>query len=209
LECTWTVTTDNLSLVDIINDNNEEPGYHSIELCDWARWDENRADIDEVLTPMLNKTYDNGHPNPTSEPEWDVLHEIKWTFSNELQGGKLVHTKGHQDDTHNYEKLPSLAQLNIDADKLAGQFQNRYGKARPACSYVFRIMLLKCIFNKVQLHPACHLCPAIGRAKAPPFDSTSASRTHGRNRSSRMINWPVHAAMIKAHNKQRIHFAQK
>jgi hypothetical protein len=39
--------------------------------------------------------------------------------------------KGHQDDDKQYEELPLEAQLNIDADELAGIFQQRSGKSRP------------------------------------------------------------------------------
>jgi len=39
--------------------------------------------------------------------------------------------KGHKDDDKQYEEPPLEAQLNIDADELAGIFQQRSGKSRP------------------------------------------------------------------------------
>jgi hypothetical protein len=39
--------------------------------------------------------------------------------------------EGHQDDNAIYDDLPLEAQLNIDADELAGIFQQRSGKSRP------------------------------------------------------------------------------
>ena len=64
------------------------------------------------------------------EPEWDVLHEIQWTYSKQLHGGTIVHTEGHQDNKAKYETLPLLAQLNIDANELAGKYQDHHGCAR-------------------------------------------------------------------------------
>lgn len=43
----------------------------------------------------------------------------------------LQHIKGHQDKHTNYEYLPLLAQLNVDADTAAGEFQDQHGCARP------------------------------------------------------------------------------
>jgi hypothetical protein len=40
----------------------------------------------------------------------------------------FVHVKGHQDDHINYVGLSLDAQLNVDADKLAGDFMSHYPK---------------------------------------------------------------------------------
>jgi hypothetical protein len=47
---------------------------------------------------QLTRSFDYGRPNSTLEPEWDVLHKIKWTLSQQLTGATIIHTKGHQDD---------------------------------------------------------------------------------------------------------------
>ena len=129
----WTVTSDNSSLVEVINRIADVS--KPVELHDWTHWDMDQADIDEGDKIMTN-SFDNGHPNSTLEPDWDVLHEIKWTFHKQLKGGTLIHTKGHQDDKHKYDKLPLLAQLNVDADRLAGQYQDRYGAGPSHCALV-------------------------------------------------------------------------
>jgi hypothetical protein len=41
------------------------------------------------------------------------------------------HVKGHQDKDIPYAKLPFLAQLNVDTDKLAGVYQKDHGSYRP------------------------------------------------------------------------------
>ena len=48
--------------------------------------------------------------------EWDLLIEIQVTMR-ELQGVRLQHVKGHQDETTDYLSLPLLAQLYVDADE--------------------------------------------------------------------------------------------
>jgi hypothetical protein len=77
-------------------------------------------------------TSNKGHPNSTLEPDWDVLHEIKRKFYQQLHGGTLLHTsKGHQDNRQKYDRLPLLAQLNVNADRLAGLYQGLYGATHP------------------------------------------------------------------------------
>jgi hypothetical protein len=101
----------------------------TIELHDWTRWHAAQDDTDDADDEPY-RSHGNGQPNPTLEAEWDVLHEIKWILT-QLPGGKLIHTKGHQDDKDTYENLPLLSQLNVDADPLAGQYQDRFGAAHP------------------------------------------------------------------------------
>ena len=60
--------------------------------------------------------------NATMCADWDVLQAtitILKKFDNKII---LRHVKGHQDDTKQYHKLSLEAQLNVDADKLAGKF---------------------------------------------------------------------------------------
>ena len=43
----------------------------------------------------------------------------------------FTHMKGHQDKDKVYDKLPFLAQLNVDADKHAGDNNITHGQYRP------------------------------------------------------------------------------
>ena len=63
-------------------------------------------------------------------PEWDVVVGIQKLLQ-DMPGLKLEHIKGHQDSTRAYERLPILAQLNVDADALANQYQRDHGTHRP------------------------------------------------------------------------------
>jgi hypothetical protein len=63
-------------------------------------------------------------------PEWDLLAEIRFALQR-LPYVQLVHVKGHQDKHKEYSRLNLRAQLNVDADDLAGKYQQEYGKAHP------------------------------------------------------------------------------
>jgi hypothetical protein len=62
--------------------------------------------------------------------DWDILIEIQASLI-QLPGLRLKFIKGHQDDKTLYAQFPLLARLHVDADSLAGQFQDVYGQDRP------------------------------------------------------------------------------
>jgi hypothetical protein len=61
--------------------------------------------------------------NETIGPEWDVIQAFVqairdfWTVA-------MIHVKGHQDEGNANQRLPLLARLNVQADKLATSFQS-------------------------------------------------------------------------------------
>ena len=63
-------------------------------------------------------------------PDWDILIEIQHAMQ-QLPGITIQYIKAHQDDKIPYPRLPLLAQLNCDADKQAGEFQDQHGCVRP------------------------------------------------------------------------------
>jgi hypothetical protein len=63
-------------------------------------------------------------------PEWDLLIEIQVSLC-KLSGLHLKYVKGHQDAKKAYRTLPLMAQLNVDADGLATQYQEESGTPRP------------------------------------------------------------------------------
>lgn len=63
------------------------------------------------------------------DAEWDLLVEIQEALR-ELPGVDLTYIKGHQDDRVPYDRLPLMAQLNVDADRLAAKYQNLHGAPR-------------------------------------------------------------------------------
>ena len=63
--------------------------------------------------------------NDTMEPEWDLLQAITHTLQQMGPSVQVRHVKGHQNDNINVHKLPLPAQLNVEADKLASDFQTK------------------------------------------------------------------------------------
>jgi hypothetical protein len=63
-------------------------------------------------------------PNETLSAEWDVLMEIWYTRYQfgQYEQPTFSHIKGHQDRKKPYAELSLAAQLNVDADALAGAF---------------------------------------------------------------------------------------
>ena len=67
--------------------------------------------------------------NPLS-PEWDIMAGIQQLLS-AMPRLKLQHIKSHQDRACSYDRLSLLAQLNVEADNLANQYQRDHGRHKP------------------------------------------------------------------------------
>jgi hypothetical protein len=75
--------------------------------------------------------YKEPFPNETLELEYDVTEQIYRAQAAYNIKATFYWVKGHQDNNKAFDELPLEAQLNIDADELAGKFQDEYGKFRP------------------------------------------------------------------------------
>ena len=60
------------------------------------------------------------------DAEWGLLVEIQEALK-EMPGFDLAYVKSHQDDRVPYKRLPLMAQLNVDADKLAEKYAPNTG----------------------------------------------------------------------------------
>jgi hypothetical protein len=56
--------------------------------------------------------------------EWDIISEMKITIkkNNLREAVQFRHIKRHADKDHPYHKLTLMQQMNVDADKLAGEY---------------------------------------------------------------------------------------
>ena len=73
-------------------------------------------------------------PNSIFQPDWDIVGAIVRTTWDAEISPTYTHVKGHQDKDNPYSTLPFLAQLNVDADKHAGDFRLAHGLYRPLIS---------------------------------------------------------------------------
>jgi hypothetical protein len=98
------------------------------------------------LITRLEKSlpFSDPFPNLTLQPDWDVTNEIIKTIQSIQIDPILEHVKGHQDDHTLYEDLALEAQLNVDADEEAGNYQTMYPAQRP--------IIPRLPHNRVQLH---------------------------------------------------------
>ena len=63
-------------------------------------------------------------------PEWDILIEIQSALQS-LRHVRLQYVRGHQDRKKPYQSLDLLGQLNVDADKQAGNDNLEHGAHHP------------------------------------------------------------------------------
>ena len=70
------------------------------------------------------------YPNETITSDWDVIQAIISTLQTFDQCPYIEHVKGHQDDVTAYALLSLEAQLNIDADAAATEYQEAFGGRR-------------------------------------------------------------------------------
>jgi hypothetical protein len=72
------------------------------------------------------RQYEKSYANATLAPDWDIVEEIVSTLKLIPVTPSFTHVKGHQDDHVAYADLPLDAQLNVEADALAGEFQTKF-----------------------------------------------------------------------------------
>ena len=90
------------------------------------------SDNQELINRMdEHKNYNHPFLNETTRSEFDITEQIYLTSKTHNISAQYEWVRGHQDENAPIEELPLLAQLNIEADHLAGNFQLRKGEFRP------------------------------------------------------------------------------
>jgi hypothetical protein len=77
------------------------------------------------------QAYIANYANATLAPDWDLIEEIVVQLRALTILPTFKHVKGRQDDHVAYHDLPLDAQLNVDADALAGSYISAYPAANP------------------------------------------------------------------------------
>jgi hypothetical protein len=149
----WTLSSDNISLVNKVNgkEDDDEGNTDNKQFAphDWSNWSDTSTSDIEDPSHNWEEQDNNAQPNPTMMPDWDVINEIMWTLQNDaVEGGEIFHIAGHQDRKKAYATLNLQAQLNVDADRLASEYQELYGQALP--------MVLRFPHTAAQLHLLHH-----------------------------------------------------
>ena len=138
-------------------------------------------------------------------PDWDILIEIQIALE-KLPHVKLEYVKGHQDRTKPYDQLDTMAQLNVDADAKAGQYQDVHGASRPHVLMTAHARAHLCDYQgTITSHypertRICATAPALGLYLREKYKWSEAIFDS--------INWDAHRGALQKLNKKRIHITK-
>jgi hypothetical protein len=92
------------------------------------------SDNQGLLTRITKRQhYSDNYATATLAADWDLIEQLHSSITEYITPPQFTHVKGHQDTTKAYEKLSLDAQLNVDADLEAGNFQwNQAPTHRPS-----------------------------------------------------------------------------
>ncbi|KAI2513078.1 hypothetical protein MHU86_1370 [Fragilaria crotonensis] len=185
--------------------------FHGQMACD------NKAIVQQVSTFLPTPVLGNDGQTSTTgvrrhftldplAPEWDLLIEIYHTVCDTWTDTTIQHVKGHQDQDAEKGDLPLLAQLNIEADQLAGQHQRQHPEPSP------RARLLP--------HTGAHLHLPSGTVTSR-YDQTlrqtytsSMSISYLQSRFSwapdvfATIDWEAHGKALRRQRARHVHFTK-
>jgi hypothetical protein len=156
------------------------------------------------VTDRLKRKY--SVPNLTVLPDWDLVEAIVKTIQEANLTVSISFIKGHQDNDTPYAQLPFSAQLNVDADQLAGRFQENYSSYRPLIplSPTRPVALditnptINCHFKSL-IRDASHSGPLISRKIA--INGWDISTPN-------WINWETHHLSTSVHRPNHTHFVK-
>jgi hypothetical protein len=180
------------------------------------QWTKSSFPITGILATDNSGLIDRNHeqtkvrypvPNQTFQSDWDVVEAI---VTNVARAGINViykHVKGHQDKEKAYDDLPFLAQLNVDADKYAGEYQRQHGTYQPIIPLSPTRPIAIDLDGKT-IHR--HLKSAIrDAAHSQPLMNRLVARNGWTQLVPKMIDWEAHRlATTGAHRKRQSHFVK-
>ena len=164
--------------------------------------------------PSMQDPYGTTHRDRTSlmtvvlDPliaEWDVIVSIQ-ILLREMPGLTLIHVRGHQDKKIPYHRLPLLAQLNVDADELAGDYQRDKGEYRPD------VLLTHWAGAHLQTPTGtitAHYARALRhRATYLPLWKVIQEKNKWSSIVMNQINWPAHGASLRKQIARKTHYVK-
>ena len=146
------------------------------------------------------------YPNVTMCADWDILQAIVSTIRQFPLPPTLAHVEGHQDKHDQVVNLPLPAQLNVEADGLAGTF--KYNDSKDPT----RVPLIA--GNAVQLHTpkgtvSSKLKPALRRiATEGPLIERMKQQHNWTQAIFETIDWEAHGISVRNHYHRK-HFTIK
>ena len=160
--------------------------------------------LDTVFGKADSSTYHQAHSNlPVLDPlqaDWDILVEICHALE-KRPGLTFQHIKGHQDRKTQYSRLSLLAQLNVDADCLASDYQEEYGSARPQVLMTPRtrahVLTTQGTVTSNYATSVRHL------AGQKPLRQYIQARHQWSDHTMQSVNWKAHGTSLRRNMKRR------
>ena len=162
---------------------------------------------------MIDRLYVSGTHNYTKQlatldvldAEWDVLIEIQDALR-ELPGVDITYVPGHQDDRVPYAQLPLLARLNVDADRLAGDYHRDHGARRP-----FAFMAPSTgafLVTDDGTLTSAFSSELRSRSTSPGLEEYMRTKNNWDYCTFDKVNWVTHGKAVKAFRTKRVHLTK-
>jgi hypothetical protein len=141
-------------------------------------------------------------PNVTLQADWDVTNEIIHSLRQLECQLSFLHVKGHQDDHSGFADLSLNAQLNVEADAEAGEYQQTYPSQRP--------IIPRLPSNRAQLHIRGQVIPSKLKKRireaftVPPYLQYLQQRFQWSEQCASTINWTAYTQAIGRNSSRRI-----
>ena len=139
-------------------------------------------------------------------PEWDIVIGAQ-SLLKDMPGLRLQHIKGHQDDRCDFNRLPLLAQLNVEANALANTYQRDHGNFQPTVLFtkwagVHLVLPSGTVTSKYE--SALRV-----QASAQPLkEHIRQERNHWSTATYESINWQDHGKSLRGHINRKTHLVK-
>jgi hypothetical protein len=165
-----------------------------------------RCEVDDSNAESIYGDADDTHPSlEPLQPEWDILQEI-WHTINTWEHFYISHIKGHQDRSRPVHELSLHAQLNVEADALAGMYLTDLPWPKTEVlffphTHVQLTIKGQTITSRYSLR--------IRNAECDPHMITYLKKHYGwTDAVCESINWTVHGKAIRTQRHRKTHITK-
>ena len=170
------------------------------------------SDQAACISTDLSVGLDHGHirqikryPLDPMLPDWDIVRGIQVLLQS-MPAITLQHIKGHQDRKTSYQSLSLMAQLNVDADRLADKYQCEFGHHRPDVPLtewtgVHLILPQGTITSR-------HESALRYQTTGPPLMRYMQGKYGWNEHTSSSINWRAHGTCLRKNISKRTHLTK-
>ena len=167
---------------------------------------QHRSELIEIVerltdNPIPSRLKDAKYLN-VLDPDWDIISNII-AVASDIPAISFQYVRGHQDRTKAYDRLPLLAQLNVDADEMANRYQQDHGKSRTT--------ILPTATSGVNLNTADgsitkRIAVTVGhQATAPALIQHIRHRYQWTEHEFNSVNWSAHGSALRGRMEKRTH----